>query len=82
MTFNDLEGLDQRNDSDQIRLEKVIQKWFDMNGQGEGVPVTWNAILNVVKRPPVQKIDQAMRIYEYLKAKNSEEEDTQSKWSI
>ena len=82
MSFNDLEGLAQRNDSDQTRLEHVIQKWFDMNGQGEGAPVTWNTIFNVVKGPLVQNTTRAMRIYEYLKAKNSEQEDTPSKWSI
>ena len=82
VSYNDLEGLAQRNDSDQTRLEHVIQKWFDMNGQGEGAPVTWNTILDVVKGPLVQNTTQAMRIYEYLKAKNSEQEDTPSKWSI
>ena len=82
VSFNDLQGLAQRNDSDQTRLQHVIQKWFDMNGQGEGAPVTWNTILDVVKGPLVQNITQAMRIYDYLKAKNSEQEDTPSKWSI
>ena len=82
VSFNDLEGLAQRNDSDQTRLEHVIQKWFDMNGQGEGAPVTWNTIFNVVKGPLVQNTTRAMRIFEYLKAKSSEQEDTPSKWSI
>ena len=82
VSFNDLEGLAQRNDSDQTRLEHVIQKWFDMNGQGEGAPVTWNTILDVVKGPLVQNTTQAMRIHDYLNAKNSEQEDTPSKWSI
>ena len=82
MSLNDLEGLAQRNDSDQTRLDYVIQKWFDMDGQGEGAPVTWNTILDVVKGPLVQNTTQAMRIYDYLKAKNFEQEDTPSKWSI
>ena len=82
VSFNDLQGLAERNDSNQTRLEHVIQKWFDMNGQGDGAPVTWNTILNVIKGPIVQKTSQAMKIYEYLKAKRSEQEDTQSKWSI
>ena len=82
VSFNDLEGLAQRNDSDQTRLEHVIQKWFDMNGQGEGAPVTWNTIFNVVRGPLVQNTTRAMRICEYLKAKSSEQEDTPSKWSI
>ena len=82
MSLNDLEGLAQRNDSDQTRLDYVIQKWFDMDGQGEGAPVTWNTILDVVKGPFVQNTTQAIRIYKYLKAKFSEQEDTPSKWSI
>ena len=82
VSFNDLQGLAQRNDSDQTRLQHVIQKWFDMNGQGEGAPVTWNTILDVVKGPLVQNTTQAMRIHDYLNAKNSEQEDTPSKWSI
>ena len=69
VSFNDLEGLAQRNDSDQTRLEHVIQKWFDMNGEGEGAPVTWNTIFDVVRGPLVQNTTRAMRIYEYLKAK-------------
>ena len=77
VTNNDLQGLAQRNYSDQTRLDHVIQKWFDMNGQGEGTPVIWNTILDVVKEPPIHKIGRAMRIYEYLKAKSSEQ---QSKW--
>ena len=82
VSFNDLDGLAERNESNQTRLEYVIQKWFDMNGQGEGAPVTWNTILDVVKGPLVQNTTQAMRIYEYLKAKTSEQEDTPSKWLI
>ena len=78
MSFDDLEGLAQRNDSDQTRLDYVIQKWFDMDGQGEGAPVTWNTILDVVKGPLVQNTTRAIRIYEYLKTKCSEQEDTPS----
>ena len=78
MSFDNLEGLAQRNDSDQTRLEHVIQKWFDMDGQGEGAPVTWNTILDVVKGPLVQNTTRAIRIYEYLKTKSSEQEDIPS----
>ena len=82
VSYNDLEGLTRRNDSDQIRLEHVIQNWFNMNGQGGGAPVTWNTILDVVKGPLVQNINRAMNIYEYLKPKSSEKQDIPSKWSI
>ena len=79
---NYLQGLAQRNDSDQTRLGHVIKKWLDMDGQDKCAPVTWNTILDVVKGPLVQNKTQAMRIYKYLKAKSSEQEDTRSKWSI
>ena len=77
VTFSDLQGLAERNDSNQTRLDQVIQKWLDMNGEGEGAPVTWKTILDVVKGPLVQNITQAMRIYEYLK-QSSVQQDIQS----
>ena len=77
VTFSDLQGLAERNDSNQTRLDQVIQKWLDMNGEGEGAPVTWETILDVVKGPLVQNITQAMRIYEYLK-QSSVQQDIQS----
>ena len=77
---NYLQGLAQHNDLDQRKLGHVIQKWLDMDGQDECAPVTWNTILDVVKGPLVQNKSQAMRIYEYLKTKSSEQEDTRSKW--
>ena len=77
---NYLQGLAQCNDLDQRKLGHVIQKWLDMDGQDECAPVTWHTILDVVKGPLVQNKSQAMRIYESLKAKSSEQEDTRSKW--
>ena len=82
VSYNYLQGLAECNDSNQRRLDHVIENWFNMNGQGEGAPVTWNTILDAVKEPPVQNINRAMRIYEYLKAKSSVQQDTQSKWLI
>ena len=81
VSFNYLQGLAQSNESDQTRLDQVIQKWLDMNGQGEGAPVTWNTILDVIKEPPIHNITRAIRIYERLKEKSSVQQDTQSKWS-
>ena len=52
--------------SNQVKLDRVIEKWFEMNGQGDGTPVTWNTILDVIKGPLVQNIALAMRIYQYL----------------
>ena len=79
VSFSDLESLDQSNKRDNTRLDHVIQSWFDMDGQGDGAPVTWNTILDIVKGPLVQNTHRAMRICEYLKAKRSEQKDTQSK---
>ena len=52
-----------------------------MNGQGEGAPVTWKTILDVVKEPPIENITRVMRIYEYLK-QSSVQQDSQSECSI
>ena len=42
-----------------------------MDGQGEGAPVTWNTILDVIKGPLVQTKALAMSIYEFLKQESS-----------
>ena len=81
VSYSDLQGLAERNDSNQTRLDQVIQNWLDMNGQGEGAPVTWKTILDVVKEPPIENITRTMRIYEYLK-QSSVQQDSQSKWTI
>ena len=79
---NVLKGLAESNMSNQIRLGEVVQKWFDMNGQGEGASVTWITILDVVKGPLVQNKAHAMKIYEYLKLEGSVQRVTQSKYVI
>ena len=81
VSYNDLQGLAECNDSNQTRLDRVIQNWLDMNGQGGGAPVTWMTILDVIKGPLVQNITRARRIYEYLK-QSSVQQDSQSKWTI
>ena len=82
VSFNDLKGLDESNMSNQARLSAIIQKWLDMNGQGEGALVTWKTILDVVKGPFVQNKAQAMTIYDYLKQESSLQQNTQSKYVI
>ena len=57
--------------SNQAKLDRVLQMWLDMDGQGGGAPVTWNTILDVIKGPLVQNKALAMRIYEYLKQESS-----------
>ena len=79
---NDLQGLANANMQNQTRLGHVIQNWFDMDGQGEGAPVTWITILDVIKGPLVKKKAHAMTIYEYLKLESSAQQITQSKWTI
>ena len=82
VSYNDLQGLAQRNDSDQTRLDHVIEKWFKMNGEGEGAPVIWKTIIEVVKGPLIQDKALAMTIYESLKRENSVQQNTQSKYVI
>ena len=57
--------------SNQAKLSRVLQKWLEMDGQGEGAPVTWNTILDVIKGPLFNNNALAMRIYEYLKQESS-----------
>ena len=53
--------------SNQDRLDHVLQKWMEMDGQDGGAPVTWTTILDVIKGPLVKNKALAMRIYQYLK---------------
>ena len=46
---NFLQGLAESNISIRTRLGHVIQKWLDMDGQGEGAPVIWNTIIGFLK---------------------------------
>ena len=82
VSYNDLKDLDESKMLNQARLSAIIQKWLDMNGQGEGAPVTWKTILDVVKGPFVQNNAQAMTIYDYLKQESSLQQNTQSKYVI
>ena len=82
VSYNHLQGLAERNDSNQTRLDHVIQMWLKMNGEGEGAPVTWKTIVKVVKGPLVQNKALAMTIYESLKRGSSVQQNTQSKYVI
>ena len=79
---NFLQGLAESNISIRTRLGHVIQKWLDMDGQGEGAPVIWNTIIDVIKGPLVQNKALAMKIYDYLKLESSVQQNTQSKCVI
>ena len=82
VSYSVLQGLAESNQSNQAKLDQVIQNWLDMNGQGEGAPVTWSTILDVVNGPLVQNKALAMTIYEYLKLESSVQQITQSKQVI
>ena len=66
---NSLNGIEKSLVSDQIRLDKVLQKWMDMDGHPPCSPVTWKAILEALKE--LQKHDLAKAIYQNLKLKES-----------
>ena len=70
LSSNFLDGLAQSNDSYQIKLEHVIQKWIELDGQStfdsQASPVTWETILDVVKGPGLQNPALAMNIYKHL----------------
>ena len=74
---NDLDSLAESNMSDQTKLDHVLQKWIEMDG--EVTPVTWQVILDVVKGPLVQNKALAMKIYQELKQENDKEQMGSSK---
>ena len=82
VSFNVLQGLAESNQSNQEKLDQVIQKWLDMNGKDEGAPVTWITILDVLKGPLVNKKALAMKIYQSLKEESSKEQIAPSKYTI
>ena len=77
MSSNYLDGLFQSHLSNEIRLDHVLQKWIELNGQA--TPVTWKTILDVVKGPLVQNKALANDIYQYLKQENSKPKSAPSK---
>ena len=70
LSSNFLDGLALSSVSYQIKLEHVIQKWIDLDGQStsysQASPVTWETILDVVKGPGLQNNDLARNIYKHL----------------
>lgn len=70
LSYNDLQNLAQSSMSNQARLDHVLQKWIDMDGQV--TPVNWKEILDVVKGPLVQNKALALEMYQYLKRESSE----------
>ena len=73
---NFLEGLAQSQEPNQIRLDKVLQKWMDMDGHPPCPPVTWNAVLVVLKGKLLQKHVLAKEIHQYLKPQENLKQQT------
>ena len=82
VSFNILQGLAESNQSNQAKLDQVIQKWLDMNGKDDGAPVTWITILDILKGPLVDNKALAMKIYHLLKEESSKEQIAPSKYTI
>ena len=47
LSYNDLQGLDESNKSNQIKLDHVLEKWLNMDGQA--THATWKTIIDVVR---------------------------------
>ena len=77
-----LQGLAVSNQSNLAKLDQIIQKWLDMNGEDDGAPVTWITILDVLKGPLVNNKALAMKIYQSLKEESSKEQIAPSKYTI
>ena len=82
VSCNVLQGLAESSQSNLAKLDQIIQKWLDMNGQGEGAPVTWRTILDLLKGPLVNNKALAMKIYQSLKEESSKEQIAPSKYTI
>ena len=82
MSYNSLQGFAHSTDEDLIKLSKVIQKWIEMDGKGDGPPVTWTTILDVLKGPVVNNKALAMKIYQSLKEEGTKEQIAPSKYTI
>lgn len=67
---NFLKSLTQQQASDQVKLNNILQKWIELDGQttsdGQATPVTWKSIIKVV-RDDLKDKKLAMKIYKYLK---------------
>ena len=78
VSYNDLQSLAESNLPNQTKLDHVLQKWIEMDGQA--TPVTWKVILNVVKGRLVQNKAVAMEIYQSLKHQDAKQQNTSGKY--
>ena len=63
--------------SNQIRLDHVLQKWIELDGQAS--PVIWKTIIDIVNGPLVQNKAPTKEMYQYLKEERSKQEIATSK---
>ena len=75
VSSNYLDGLAQSNVSNTLKLDRVLQKWIQSDGQS--TLVNWKTIIDVVKGPFVQNKALSIKIYQYLK-----QHQTTSKYNI
>ena len=78
---NYLDGLAQSHLSNTLKLDSVLQKWIQLDGQstsdGQSTPVNWKTIIDVIKGPFVQNKALSIKIYQYLK-----QHQTTSKYNV
>ena len=67
---NDLQSMARANTNDKIRLNDVLEKWIEMDGQTS--PVTWRTIIDVIQGPLVENNALANKIFRSLKEKEKE----------
>ena len=81
VSSNYLDGLTHSNVSNILKLERVLQKWIQLDGQctsdGQSTPVNWKTIIDVIKGPFVQNKALSIKIYQYLK-----QHQTTSKYNV
>ena len=75
MSSNDLNSLVQSNNTDQIKLDYVLQTW--MKNENE---VTWKMIIDVVRGPLIKDKVLAKKIFQYLKQTFSEQQKATSNY--
>ena len=61
----DLDSLNSSNESDEVKLSKVLQLWMERMTK----PVTWNTILEVIGSPPIQNKLLVKKLENFLECK-------------
>ena len=75
---NDLQSMARANIDDIRRLNDVLDKWIQMDGQAS--PITWCTIIKVIQGPIVNNNELANKIFQSLKEKEYKQTTTSSKY--